>query len=93
MASSWIQIETRAGEPVIAGGNVLIPMAKVLRVQLPGLPAGGLIWNRPSAVVVRDAAGQEQVLTVRDVTRQAQWTLLGGALALLLAARLLRRRR
>lgn len=93
MAGPWIQMETRAGEPVTAGGNILIPMARVLRVMLPGMPAGGLIWNRPSAVVVRSADGQEQVLPVRDVTRQAQWALFGVALALLLPALLLRRRR
>jgi hypothetical protein len=83
MANGLIHVETRAGAPIQAGENVLIPMAKSLRILIPGIP-GGLIWNRPVAVVVRSAAGVEQVLPVRDVTRMALFSIWGVALAKLL---------
>ncbi|MBN2148158.1 MAG: hypothetical protein JW726_12260 [Anaerolineales bacterium] len=75
----WITLETRAGEPIKAGDKRLLPMAKVLRLKIPGLN-GGLIWNRPASVVVQSADGQEQTLPVRDLTRQAQWLLLGAGI-------------
>jgi hypothetical protein len=83
-----IQYETKAGRPIMAGKTKITPLARVLRIQFPGFP-GGLIWNRPGAIVLQAAEGEEQVLPVKDVTRQAQILLLGlgliGALLIWLA--------
>ena len=54
-------------------------MAKSWQVRFPG-NLGGIIWNRPSSIVVRSADGEEEVLPVRDVTRQTQFALLAGGL-------------
>ena len=93
MAHPLVQIETRAGAPLVAGERVLIPMAQVVRLQLPGPAVGGLIWNRPVSVVSRTADGQEQVLPVQDVTRQAQLALLGLCLVTALVVPVFFRRR
>jgi len=68
--------ETHVSEPLLAGGREIILQSSVLRLELP--PLGGLVWNRPRAVRVRDAGG-EYTLPVHDLTRLAQWALLGGA--------------
>jgi len=77
---SWITIETRAGEPVQAGPRRLILFSKVLRLHIPGMPGGGLVWNRPTGVLVTEADGQETMLQVRDTTRYAELLLLGAGL-------------
>jgi hypothetical protein len=72
--------EDRVGEPIQApGGVVVTPQARAICLELPGR-RGGLVWNRPVAVKVRDASGQESVLPVVDVTRQAQVSILVSAL-------------
>ncbi len=40
---------------------------------------GGLIWNRPSSILARTRDGQEFVIPVKNVTRQVQIALFGGA--------------
>jgi hypothetical protein len=79
MLMDWITLETNAGEPVKVGDKTLTPLAQALRIKLPGFQ-GGLVWNRPASVVVQSADGQEQVLPVRDITRQAVWLILGAGL-------------
>ncbi len=73
---SPIAYETHVSEPLSVGGRQIVVRSRVLRLDLP--PFGGFIWNRPSAVLVRDAGG-ERTLPVVDVTRIAQVALLGGA--------------
>jgi hypothetical protein len=70
--------EFRSGEPIQANMYTLVPFNQVLRLQIPGLK-GGLIWNRPSSILARTADGQEFVIPVKDVTRQVQIALMGGA--------------
>ncbi len=77
MKTRFVQIEDKIGEAVAANGTTLTPVARSLRITIPGLH-GGLIWNRPVAVHVRPAAGEEWTMPVRDVTRQAQWGLLAS---------------
>jgi hypothetical protein len=75
MKDKLLQTETHAGEPISAGDTQLIPMAQSFTLRPPGAQAG-LIWNRPVSVVTRDPNGEEHILPVIDVTRQAQITLL-----------------
>ena len=75
----WITLESRAGEAIKAGTRRLIPLTRVVKVHLPG-QSGGVVWNRPAAVLVREADGRETQLPVRDVTRLAQLAILAAGL-------------
>lgn len=79
MLGNFFQVETRAGDPIPAGDTTIVPLAKSYQLRLPG-KVGGVIWNRPASVVVQTAVGQEYILPIRDVTRRAQFALLGGSL-------------
>jgi hypothetical protein len=74
-----IEREIRTGEPVQVGDFELTPQTSVLQIRLPGHHAK-LLWNRPRAVVIRTADGQESTLPVRDVTRIVIWSMLAGGL-------------
>jgi uncharacterized spore protein YtfJ len=78
MIRKLINVETHAGEPITLETATLIPLTRSLRLMIPGIPAG-LIWNRPVAMVIRDKAGSEQVIPVRDRTRKAVLALWGAA--------------
>jgi hypothetical protein len=74
-----ITVEIKGGEPFHDGDTTITPFNKVLRLQLPGWQ-GGLIWNRPTSILVQSGSGKEQVIPVPDVTRQVQWSLLVASL-------------
>lgn len=71
----WLETVTQAGTPLHAGQTRFLPFAQTVRVNIPG--AGGLIWSRPTTIVVQTPEGDETVLPIVDVTRQAQLTFLG----------------
>lgn len=75
----WITLESRAGEAVQAGVRRLTPLASVVRLEIPGWQ-GGLVWNRPAAVLVSEPDGSEKLLAVRDTTRLAQLLILSAGL-------------
>ena len=77
MLRRLINIETHAGEPISAGDVTIIPLAKSLRLMIPGIPTG-LIWNRPIAIVARTVSGDEHVIPVRDPTRRAVLSIWGA---------------
>ncbi|HJW91218.1 MAG TPA: hypothetical protein VJ436_11315 [Anaerolineales bacterium] len=79
MSGKLIQFETRAGEAIYSGPLTLIPLVHSLRIRFPRM-RGGLVWNRPASIVVRDAEGGEHALPVPDPTRRAQLVLLGSGL-------------
>lgn len=79
MLGRFLQVETRAGDPIPAGDTTIIPLAKSLQIRLPG-GRGGVIWNRPASVAVQTAGGQEYILPIRDLTRQVQFSLYAGSL-------------
>ena len=75
-----VQIETHAGQPIEAANGLRItPFARSVTLRLPGFPSG-IIWNRPTAVLVQSANGDEEVLPVQDLTRRRQLTYLGVGL-------------
>ena len=53
------------------------------------LPFGGLVWRRPSAVLVESAGGRTQRVPIHDVTR---WAQIAIAVASIAAAAALRRK-
>ncbi len=78
--------ETRTGETRQVGDYQLTPQTQVFKLILPGI-RGGVIWNRPKAMIVKYRDGQEYILPVRDVTRLVIWSMLAGGIigAILLA--------
>lgn len=67
--------ENFAGAPFFSRQTRIVPFAQTVRVSIPR--AGGLVWSRPTAILVQTSEGNETVLPIVDVTRQAQLTFLG----------------
>ena len=63
--------QTSAGEPVKVDDLTVYPVARSYRIDFPDAK-GGIVWNRPLAVIVEDADGNRQILPVIDRTRQLQ---------------------
>jgi hypothetical protein len=74
-----LQVENKAGTPVLAGGRRIIPFSQSVQITFPGFP-GGAVWNRPLSILAVSANGDEQVIHVVDITRRVQWALLAGGL-------------
>lgn len=74
-----INREIHTGDPIQVGDYEITPQTRVLKIQFPG-QHGGLIWNRPKAVIVKTPDGQESTLAVRDNTRIVIWSILAGGL-------------
>ena len=83
-----LHIETHAGAPIQAGSLRLTPFARSVILRFPNFP-GGLIWNRPTALLVQSPDGDEKLLPIHDTTRRRQFALLGASLAAGLFIRLL----
>lgn len=75
MAPSWIRYETRAATPILIGKSRLVLFSRAWVIPLPRL-SGGLVWNRPAAVLVVSPEGGEAILPIFDLTRRIQWILL-----------------
>ena len=90
--SSLVQIETLWSKPIHAGTRTIITQSRVLHIHVPFL-RGGIVWNRPLAVLILSNDGRDQVLPVRDVTRLAQLALFASGLAGALLIRLVTARR
>jgi hypothetical protein len=94
MSDRLFSIETQAGEPIKAGDVKLVPFSQAVSLRFPGLN-GGFIWNRPVSVLTVLPDGQEQVIAVRDVTREAQIIVLGmgivGSILMLTINRIFRK--
>jgi hypothetical protein len=73
------ETEVKTGETRRVGSLELTPTTIVLKILLPG-NHGGLVWNRPRAVIVRGEDGVEYTLPVTDVTRITMWAMLAGGL-------------
>jgi hypothetical protein len=76
-----------SAEPVTAGDVTVTPQSRALVVRLPRV---GLVWNRPTAVLV-ERDGQTRRIPIVDRTRLLQVGLLG--VAVLAASASLRYRR
>ena len=64
-----------AAEPVTVHDVTVTPQARALMVRLPKV---GLVWNRPTAVLV-EQNGQARRIPIVDITRILQAGLLGLA--------------
>jgi uncharacterized membrane protein len=68
-----LQWQTLSGDEVTVGDITLTPQSQALTIRWP---KGGLVWNRPVAVLV-ERDGQTERIPIVDVTRMAQLGLLG----------------
>lgn len=86
-----LQWQTVSGNKVAVGDVTVRPQSRALTVRWP---RGGLVWNRPTAVLVEQGEETERVPIV-DVTRMAQLGLLGLSLvfSIITVALSIRRRR
>ncbi|HET7089485.1 MAG TPA: hypothetical protein VFL17_12625 [Anaerolineae bacterium] len=74
------QSQAVSGSPVQAGDITVTPQSRALIVRLP---FGGLVWRRPTAVLV-ERAGQMSRIPIVDVTRVVQLALLGASVLVFL---------
>ena len=91
MLNSFLRIETLTGGPLNVKDSQVRLRSQVVELRFPFIH-GGLIWNRPVAVLVRTADGQEQILPVPDVTRTVVLMLLLFSVAGTLLLGLFRRK-
>jgi hypothetical protein len=75
--TDFIEWRTASGKPVTVGDVTLTPQSQALTVHWP---SGGLVWNRPVAVLVERDEGTEHIPIV-DITRVVQLGLLSFSLA------------
>ncbi len=77
MAKSILVQQTSAGKPVNAGEVIIYPVARSYRINFPAA-RGGIVWNRPLAVIVEDSSGSRQIIPIQDRTRQLQIAFLAA---------------
>lgn len=68
--------QTTSGDKVTVGDVTVTPQSQALTIRWPN---GGLVWNRPGAILVERGEQTERIPIV-DVTRIAQLGLLGLSL-------------
>lgn len=73
-----VQVKTVQGTAVHTPHHTLIPESRALTIRFP---YGGIVWQRPTAVLVRQN-NQTRRLPIIDITRTATWSLLGLGLLL-----------
>ena len=79
METSLLRIETHTSPPVTTPDGQIYVRSQVVQVRFPAIN-GGLIWNRPVAVALRQLNGQEKIVPVLDITRIILLTLAGLSL-------------
>lgn len=73
-----IQWQTVSGRPVPVGDVTVTPQSQALVIRWP---YGGIVWNRPVAILV-EHGGQTERVPIVDVTRIVQLALLGFSVGL-----------
>ena len=91
MQTSILRIETLTSPPITIQDAQVHVRSQVVQLRLPAIQ-GGVIWNRPVAVVVRALEGEEITVPIRDVTRAALWTLAGLSFTAMLVGMFFRRK-
>lgn len=86
---NYITWETQSGESIVHGDTIIVPQSQALRVRLPN-GWGGLVWNRPTAVLVTQE-GMTWRLPIVDLTRLAAFIVFGVTVALSLSLVMLMR--
>lgn len=69
----WLQQQTISGNKSKIGNKVVTPQSQSITLRWP---YGGLVWNRPAAVLV-EQDNQTTRIPIIDITRILVWGLLG----------------
>jgi hypothetical protein len=91
MLTPLLRIETLTGQPIKVKGTQLRVRSQVVQLRLPVIN-GGLIWNRPVAVLVQAVDSQDRLLPLPDLTRTAVLALTVLSLAMAFLLMLFRRK-
>lgn len=86
-----LRIVTRNSSPIAIRDAQLYVRSQLVQLRFP-VVNGGLIWNRPVAIVVRTFNGQETIVPILDVTRTVMLTLAGLSLTAMFVLMFLRRK-
>lgn len=76
MRTSILRIETFSGPPITIQDTQIHVRSQFVQLRFPSIN-GGVIWNRPVAVVVRASDDEEKIVSIPDVTRTAMLALAG----------------
>ncbi len=79
----WIELETYRGDPIQSGTTTITPYTRILRLIIPKM-GFGMVWNRPSAVMIEGPGQSKQEILIPDPTRFIQLALIGAMLSFLL---------
>ena len=78
-----IQWQTVSGEAVTVGDVTVVPQSQALTLRWGRY--GGLVWNRPAAILV-ERGDQTERIPIVDLTRAVQLGLLGFCLVFCMVA-------
>lgn len=81
--AEFIEWKTVQGTAVTTPYFTITPESQALIIKFP---FGGIVWQRPTAVLVRQGEKTERHPII-DVTRLAAWSMLGASLLLSLLLR------
>ncbi len=73
-----VKWQTVSGAAVTVGDVTVVPQSQALTLRWGRF--GGLVWNRPAAILV-ERGGQTERIPILDVTRAVQVGLLGFCLS------------
>jgi len=76
MQNSILRIETLTGPAITIQDTQVHLRSQIVQLRFSRIN-GGVIWNRPVAVVVRTLEGKEKIVPIPDPTRYAMLTLSG----------------
>ena len=92
MKSSLLHIETLTSPLIAIQDTQYYLRSQLVQLRLPAVN-GGLIWNRPLAVVLRTSDDQEKIVPIADVTRTAMFALAGLCFTSMFVLMFLRRKK
>src|SRR5579863_310435 len=86
-----LQVNTSRGEPITTRYGQVVPLIRVVKLHWPG---GGLNWNRPAAIELRQGQSRQK-LPIKNATSRAIFiiVLTGLGITLGLSSFLKNRRR
>ena len=85
--TDFVEWKTMQGTAVSIPHHTLIPESQALIFKFP---YGGIVWQRPTAVLVKNGNKTERYPVV-DVTRLATWSILVASLLLPLLLHLIKK--
>ena len=92
MRTSKLRIETLTSPPITIQGAEFSLRSRLVQLSFPAIN-GGLIWNRPVGIVVRNPDEQEKIVPILDITRIAIFAWVGLCFTCIFVLFFLRRKK